>query len=485
MKKIISLFFALVLCSNPLFSHTFDKYNAIVLERPTSSKYSIINEKLKTCFESKGFQVYLNQNLEDVPQEAWHRTLNVGWKVDPCYGCPSTVTVIFYDYLGKEVATYIEDGFSFTLKADVKMAINKITQVIKNTPYTFRGENVMDEKDKFPPIIISEDSLVTYFAKNNISNIEGIYKIFGENWYRFAVIKQNDKYAAFILEAENPHFKHGDIKAYFEPIRSNLFGTTYIMGDKSTKEILSMYEDGMLSFAIGEGLTTIALKVYPADIISTIPADSINDDNVRATGSGFFISDKIVATNYHVVEDANKLRIVVKNDVDIKEYNARVLITDKINDLALISIVDKEFTGVNNIPYSLFPETKEVGTSVFTMGYPLSYILGDEIKITDGIISAKTGFQGEISQYQISAPIQPGSSGGALFDRNGVLVGITSGGVPSAQNVNYAIKSIYLKNLIDSAPILIELPHGVDLTNKELTDLVKVLSPYIVHIQVY
>ena len=485
MKKFTFLFFAFFLCSNLLFSHTFDKYNAIVLGRPTSSKYSVINEKLKTCFELKGFQVYLNQNLEDVPKEAWYRTLNVGWEVDPCHGCPSTVTVVFYDYLGKEVATYIEDGFSFTLKADVNMAINKITQVIKNTPYTFRGTNVMDEKDKFPPIIISEDSIKTYLSKENISDIEGIYKIFGENWYRFAVIKQNDKYVAFILEAENPHFKQGDIKAYFEQIKSNLFGTTYVMGDKSTKEILSMYEDGILSFAIGEDVTTIALKVYPADMGSTTPAESTNNDNIKAIGSGFFVSDRIIATNYHVIEDANKLQIVVKNDIDIKTYNARILITDKVNDLALVSIVDKEFIGVNDIPYSLCPETKEVGTSVFTMGYPLSFILGDEIKITDGIISAKTGYQGEISTYQISAPIQPGNSGGALFDKNGVLIGITSATVPGAQNVNYAIKSIYLKNLIDSAPILIDLPQGKDLTSKGLTDLVKILSPYIVHIRVY
>ena len=218
---------------------------------------------------------------------------------------------------------------------------------------------------------------------------------------------------------------------------------------------------------------------------STTPAESTNNANIKAIGSGFFVSDRIVATNYHVIEDANKLQIVVKNDIDIKTYNARILITDKVNDLALVSIVDKEFIGVNDIPYSLCPETKEVGTSVFTMGYPLSFILGDEIKITDGIISAKTGYQGEISTYQISAPIQPGNSGGALFDKNGVLIGITSATVPGAQNVNYAIKSIYLKNLIDSAPILIDLPQGKDLTSKGLTDLVKILSPYIVHIGVY
>lgn len=87
--------------------------------------------------------------------------------------------------------------------------------------------------------------------------------------------------------------------------------------------------------------------------------------------------------------------------------------------------------------------------------------------------------------YQITAPIQPGNSGGALFDKKGNLVGITNAGVPGAENVGYAIKSSYLLNLIDSAPININVQTGQDTAEQELSSLVKKLAPYVVYIKVY
>lgn len=57
---------------------------------------------------------------------------------------------------------------------------------------------------------------------------------------------------------------------------------------------------------------------------------------------------------------------------------------------------------------------------MFALGYPMSDILGEEIKVTDGIISSKTGYQGDVVTYQISVPIQPGNSGGPLFDKTAI-----------------------------------------------------------------
>lgn len=116
----------------------------------------------------------------------------------------------------------------------------------------------------------------------------------------------------------------------------------------------------------------------------------------------------IIATNYHVVDNAHEIKIVVKDGTEVKSYVAKELVTDKTNDLALVSITDKEFNGVRDIPYSLYLDTKEVGTSIFSMGYPMSNILGGEVKITDGIINSKTGYEGDIATYQISSPIQLG-----------------------------------------------------------------------------
>ena len=81
--------------------------------------------------------------------------------------------------------------------------------------------------------------------------------------------------------------------------------------------------------------------------------------------------------------------------------------------------------------------------------------MGDEIKLTNGIISAKTGFQGDISTYQISVPIQPGNSGGPLLDKFGNAVGVIVAKLRNqassdgdVENVNYAVKSSYLSPLL-------------------------------------
>ena len=101
-------------------------------------------------------------------------------------------------------------------------------------------------------------------------------------------------------------------------------------------------------------------------------------------------------------------------------------------------------------------------------------IMGDEIKFTDGRISSKTGYMGDLSTYQISAPIQPGNSGGPMFNEHGDIVGITSSGLNKqvADNVNYAIKSSYLINLIESALSTEIIPTG-KLENLTLTEYIK------------
>jgi S1-C subfamily serine protease len=113
------------------------------------------------------------------------------------------------------------------------------------------------------------------------------------------------------------------------------------------------------------------------------------------------------------------------------------------------------------------------------LGYPQLQKQGTEIKFTDGKISAKTGYKGNITEYQISVPIQPGNSGGPLFDSKGNLIGITTAYLVDAQNVNYAIKTSYLKNLVEVMPEKITLPANTEIYSKSLTDKIKVLSDFI------
>ena len=180
-------------------------------------------------------------------------------------------------------------------------------------------------------------------------------------------------------------------------------------------------------------------------------------------------------TNFHCVDGAKSIVVRGSNN-----FNADVVAVDKVNDLAIIKINDSAFRGFGEIPYSITRKQCELGESVWTLGYPMMEIMGEDVKFTDGRISSKTGFQGELQTYQITVPIQPGNSGGALFNQYGNVVGVTSSGLNKAiaDNVNYAIKTIYLLNLIESKLSTDILPTG-NTSGLSLTDKIKKIRSYV------
>jgi S1-C subfamily serine protease len=106
-------------------------------------------------------------------------------------------------------------------------------------------------------------------------------------------------------------------------------------------------------------------------------------------------------------------------------------------------------------------------------------VMGMEVKFTDGKISSKTGAQGDIATYQTSVPVQPGNSGGPLFDYDGNLIGVINSKIMAADNVSYAIKANFIKNLLDVLPTPVKMPEGKELTNKTLTEKIKILSNFV------
>lgn len=214
-----------------------------------------------------------------------------------------------------------------------------------------------------------------------------------------------------------------------------------------------------------------------------------NSDAWKATGSGFFLTENgLFATNYHVVDGMDNIEVTFIRNGEKESYPATIVLSDKQNDLSILKIDTPEFISMPSIPYNFNTQVKDTGSEVFTLGYPLSDVMGDEVKFTDGKISSKTGIQNDPTVYQISVPIQPGNSGGPLFDTEGNLVGITSSGLNreyfKSENVNYAIKSQYLKALVDALPQHVELQHNADISTLPLTEKIKVLQPYTIFIKV-
>lgn len=212
-----------------------------------------------------------------------------------------------------------------------------------------------------------------------------------------------------------------------------------------------------------------AIKTYPQDI-------SRNINNSKGwTGTGFALLNGYIATNWHVVRGASNINVTgISGNFNIY-YNATLIAKDETNDLAIIKIDDYSFKDFTSIPYSIKTSTCDVGEDIYVLGYPLTATMGEEIKLTTGVISSKTGFQGNVSLYQISAPVQPGNSGGPLFDINGNVIGIVSAKHSDAENVGYAIKASYLMNLIESFTDAKILPNsnttvGLSLPNKVKKD---------------
>lgn len=185
--------------------------------------------------------------------------------------------------------------------------------------------------------------------------------------------------------------------------------------------------------------------------------ESLEVRMVSRSGTGWFVNGKCVATCWHVVRNAKKVEVAFS---DGSRLQAKIVAKDKANDVAVLEVANPR-EGQPSLP--LRPHGVRPSDKVFTVGYPLTTLLGQEQKYTEGSVSAISGIGGDNRCFQISAPIQPGNSGGALVDESGCVIGLTSaslddiktaqvtGSLP--QNVNYAIKVRYLTALLDDVGI--------------------------------
>ena len=167
-------------------------------------------------------------------------------------------------------------------------------------------------------------------------------------------------------------------------------------------------------------------------------------------GTGFALKEGYVVTNYHVVDGTTHVYIKGVGGDFSQEYAATVVEVDKENDLAIVKIDDSKFTGFGNIPYSIQTAAAEIGEDIFVLGYPMTDVMGEEIKLTTGVINSCSGYKGDNRSYQISAPIQPGNSGGPLFNNKGEVIGVVNAKLLGAENAGYAIKAQYLSKYLNT-----------------------------------
>jgi S1-C subfamily serine protease len=192
------------------------------------------------------------------------------------------------------------------------------------------------------------------------------------------------------------------------------------------------------------------------------------------SGSGFFVSKMgHVITNAHVVKNCNKVTI---GDNANKQVPAELINTDRSNDLALLKLSTLEMAsaesqsliqklGIVIVPLAanglLRNEDVRLGEKVLVAGYPFGDVFSNTIKVTSGIVSATRGAGDDSGQFQLDAAVQPGNSGGPIYDSGGNIVGVVIsqldklkmakaiGSLP--ENVNFGIKASTVRQFLISS----------------------------------
>ena len=315
-------------------------------------------------------------------------------------------------------------------------------------------------------------------------------------WYRRAAINSNDEYAAPSFADLSNLYANGDCvpKDEIEALAWAYLAKASGFPAQSTNELENRLGPQASLIAQQRSKELYAQIEKDRQEQANSPktmfggaAESRTPNQPKAFGSGVFISaDGLFLTAAHVVAGATSLQVVIPQGT----INAKIVQVDRANDVALLKC-----EGIF-VPVQIKPSGGvKLGQTVFTLGFPDIQIQGFSPKMTKGEISSLLGIQDDPGQWQVSVPVQPGNSGGPLFDEQGNLIGLiesklnavvianATGDVP--QNVNYALKSAYLMPMLD--PYTAELPKSDASPSapQKMEDVVSHVTPSIGLVLVY
>lgn len=332
---------------------------------------------------------------------------------------------------------------------NVQVWLNSVGEVkAKDVPLTFT--NYIKNRKYNPEVPKTVVEFRDYLKKKkSLEKIEGIWESYGDtiNSYIVGIICENDIYNAYILELGGSNISSlspGELKFQLRGLSAGFAMGNYYSGNKEELRGAFKVNDRTISYVSNKKINFI--KIFPLNKEN----EAVENGDI-SSGTAFSISKNgYLLTAQHVIDGYKNIYIHIKN----KKLKARLIASDSNNDTALLKV---DYTFKDHL--SLNPVASlSVGDKVFTTGYPITDLLGKEIKYTDGIISSKSGIQGVVSMMQTTVPVQPGNSGGALVSTdNGNVVGLISstaslafysisGSLP--QNVNWAVKSDYIIPMI-------------------------------------
>jgi S1-C subfamily serine protease len=226
----------------------------------------------------------------------------------------------------------------------------------------------------------------------------------------------------------------------------------------------------------------------PAPSFLELPSTAKKQDGqskpgeVKSTGTGFYVnSSGDIVTNAHVVDECKNLKVF---DSGKAEFSAKLNARDTLNDLAVIH------GGSITQNYFKLRTGGRLGEPISAFGFPLSGVLTTGGNFTTGNITALAGLKDDSRHFQISAPVQPGNSGGPMLDDAGNVLGVVVGkanaiAIAAAikdipQNVNFSIKSSVLLEFLKTYAIPFDdKPSAAAKSTADIAELAKNGSVFI------
>ena len=262
-----------------------------------------------------------------------------------------------------------------------------------------------------------------------------------------------------------------DQKEIISTVQSFLYALGYSPGEEGeydfrTQTAIKAYQnDTDMKPIDGEISEALLIKLQSSFSKKQNTLD-LKNYSVVGTGSGYLVDKNgHVVTNEHVV---NGCSVITTG----KNNTAELLRADATNDIAIIKTTDTE----KYRPMSFAGKDPALGQRIFVSGFPLNQIL-ENLNFTSGTVSSEVGLMQNINQFQFTAPIQPGNSGGPILNEYGGILGMSVATVSNkkfeemldtlVQNINFGIRQSSVQSLLDQEGINYETGNPNWLRNEE------------------
>jgi S1-C subfamily serine protease len=265
----------------------------------------------------------------------------------------------------------------------------------------------------------------------------------GHPWFQVDYISHDGVYAG-----KSCYQNVWRVESWFPNTIEMTSSDEFILKDQIPSTYLVVERAPHVFLRVGSARATRTPKTPP-----TYPPANSSPEIVKGTGTAFAVSaDGTIVTAFHVVSNAASIRVSISPDISVP---ASLLRADPMNDLAVLKVSSKTPNFLCIAPI----RSAKMGDKCFTIGFPVTSLLGREAKYSEGVVSATTGINDASSLLQITVPIQPGNSGGPLVNEKGQVIGIITSSAAVAhflkktgtlpQSVSWAVKSDYLRPLME------------------------------------